>query len=227
MTAGEWIAAGAVLALVVGLVLVLAGRGMRQRRGLGEGQTVALDNVTLISERYGLTGRPDRLIREGGRDGADRGFSHAGTVPPVWYAGALRAGSALNHNPFDFIERNPVIGAVIELGGFWRFMCGDLLGVLDGAAVFQVGGDAGGPEGMAACCVGQPGGLGTAFHHVEGVTSSEGLAGELAGFSGGGAEEGSFIFLGDARCRQVGIEVAFGVMMGGHFVEFAAFLMQP
>jgi CRISPR-associated exonuclease Cas4 len=42
------------------------GRGIRQRRGLGEGQTVALDSVTLISERYGLTGRPDRLIREGG-----------------------------------------------------------------------------------------------------------------------------------------------------------------
>ena len=44
----------------------LAGRGMRKRRGLGGGTTVSLDRVTLTSDRYGLTGRPDRLIREGG-----------------------------------------------------------------------------------------------------------------------------------------------------------------
>ena len=60
-----WIIAGAVLALVVGLLLVLAARGLRRRQGLGAGRTVALDNVTLTSRRYGLTGRPDRLIREG------------------------------------------------------------------------------------------------------------------------------------------------------------------
>ena len=54
------------LGLLVGLVLILCGRGMRRRRGLGDGQTVALDNVTLTSRRYGLRGRPDRLIREGG-----------------------------------------------------------------------------------------------------------------------------------------------------------------
>ena len=51
--------------MLLGLVLVLGGRGMRRRRGLGGGRTVALDNVTLTSRRYGLTGRPDRLIREG------------------------------------------------------------------------------------------------------------------------------------------------------------------
>ena len=43
----------------------LGGEGMRRRRGLATGKTVALDNVTLISRRHGLTGRPDRLIREG------------------------------------------------------------------------------------------------------------------------------------------------------------------
>ena len=65
MTPAGWIVGAAVLALLVGLVLVLTSRGMRQRRGLGQGQTVALDNVTLVSERYGLTGRPDRLTRNG------------------------------------------------------------------------------------------------------------------------------------------------------------------
>jgi CRISPR-associated exonuclease Cas4 len=61
-----WVAAAAVLALVMGLMLILGGRGMRQRRGLGGGRTVALDNVTLTSWRYRLTGRPDRLFHEGG-----------------------------------------------------------------------------------------------------------------------------------------------------------------
>jgi CRISPR-associated exonuclease Cas4 len=61
-----WVVVVAGLGLPVGLVLILGGRGMRRRRGLGDGETVALDNVTLTSRRYGLTGRPDRLIREGG-----------------------------------------------------------------------------------------------------------------------------------------------------------------
>lgn len=55
----------AVVALVIGLMLVLSGRGMRQRRGLGEGRTLDLDSRNLYSRRYGLAGRPDRII-EGG-----------------------------------------------------------------------------------------------------------------------------------------------------------------
>jgi CRISPR/Cas system-associated exonuclease Cas4 (RecB family) len=61
-----WIALGAFLALLLGLGLVLAGRGMRLRRGLGGGKTVSLDRVTLTSRRLGLTGKPDRLIRQDG-----------------------------------------------------------------------------------------------------------------------------------------------------------------
>jgi CRISPR-associated exonuclease Cas4 len=57
----------AAAALLVGLLLVLLGRSLRRRRGLGEGQTVALDSVTLVSRRYGLAGRPDRLVRSGGQ----------------------------------------------------------------------------------------------------------------------------------------------------------------
>ena len=56
----------AVLALLLGLWLMLAGRGMRQRRGLGGGKTVSLDRVMLTSHRLGLTGRPDRLIKADG-----------------------------------------------------------------------------------------------------------------------------------------------------------------
>lgn len=66
MTGGAWVAALAALALVMGLLLILAGRGMRHRRGLGAGKTVSLDRVTLTSHRLGLTGRPDRLIKADG-----------------------------------------------------------------------------------------------------------------------------------------------------------------
>jgi CRISPR-associated exonuclease Cas4 len=61
-----WIAVAAFLALLLGLWLMLAGRGMRRRRGLGGGKTVSLDKVTLTSHRLGLTGRPDRLIKADG-----------------------------------------------------------------------------------------------------------------------------------------------------------------
>jgi len=66
MTATQWVAVAAVLALVLGLVLAITGRAMRQRRGLGGGKTVSLDKVTLTSVRLGLTGRPDRLIKADG-----------------------------------------------------------------------------------------------------------------------------------------------------------------
>jgi CRISPR/Cas system-associated exonuclease Cas4 (RecB family) len=56
----------ALLGLLLGLALMLLGRSMRQRRGLGQGKTVALDNVTLTSRRYGLTGRVDRLVKTAG-----------------------------------------------------------------------------------------------------------------------------------------------------------------
>ena len=61
-----WIAAIAVAGILAGLLLILGGQAMRRRRGLECGRTVSLDNVTLTSRRYGLTGRPDRLIRQGG-----------------------------------------------------------------------------------------------------------------------------------------------------------------
>jgi CRISPR-associated exonuclease Cas4 len=64
MTATPWLVA--ITLLLLGLVLLLAGRGLRRRFGLTAGRTVALDNRTFTSRRYGLTGRPDRLIRDGG-----------------------------------------------------------------------------------------------------------------------------------------------------------------
>lgn len=60
------ISAVAVLVCLIGVLLVLTGRQVRQRRGLGGGRTVSLDRITLTSARLGLTGRPDRLIKTDG-----------------------------------------------------------------------------------------------------------------------------------------------------------------
>ncbi|AMV40235.1 Dna2/Cas4 domain-containing protein [Planctomyces sp. SH-PL62] len=60
-----WLIAIAFLAML-GLLLLLSGKQVHQRQGLADGPTVAMDSVTLKSRRYGLIGRPDRLIRQGG-----------------------------------------------------------------------------------------------------------------------------------------------------------------
>ncbi len=56
------------LAIVFGglglLMLVLSLRS-RRARGLGVGETVTLDDVMLVSKRHLLTGRPDRIVRDG------------------------------------------------------------------------------------------------------------------------------------------------------------------
>jgi CRISPR-associated exonuclease Cas4 len=66
MTVMAWAIVAAAVLLLLALVLMLTGRGMRSRRGLGGGETLSLDKITLTSPRLGLTGRPDHLIRRGG-----------------------------------------------------------------------------------------------------------------------------------------------------------------
>ncbi len=61
---GELLAVALALGLV-GLLLVVLAMRRRWKRGLGSGETVALDDVTLFSERLKLVGRPDRIVRQG------------------------------------------------------------------------------------------------------------------------------------------------------------------
>jgi CRISPR-associated exonuclease Cas4 len=60
----ELLAIAAGLALLGLLLVVIYARG-RIARGLGSGETVALDDVLLSSERLKLVGRPDRIVRRG------------------------------------------------------------------------------------------------------------------------------------------------------------------
>jgi hypothetical protein len=107
MIPAGWIAAAALAALVLGLVMILGGRDMRRRRGLGDGKTVALDNVTLISRRYGLVARPDRLPRALQH--------HSGGVEICPERLAVAPGAAWRHLPGD---RGSAWG-----GAYARFHC--------------------------------------------------------------------------------------------------------
>lgn len=55
-----WLIALAVLS--IGALLLRAGHDIRRSRGLGQGRTLELDDRTLYSARYGLAGRPDRIV---------------------------------------------------------------------------------------------------------------------------------------------------------------------
>ena len=65
----EWL--GIALLLALGLLLVLAGRGLRRGRGLGAGRTVVLDRGTLPHPRGA-----------GGRAAADPGQPRPGQCRP-------------------------------------------------------------------------------------------------------------------------------------------------
>jgi CRISPR-associated exonuclease Cas4 len=65
----------AVAAVFVGLALVLSGSGVRHRRGLTDARTLDLDGRNLHSARYGLVGRPDRIVE--------------GNIPEEWKSGRL------------------------------------------------------------------------------------------------------------------------------------------
>jgi hypothetical protein len=67
-----------------------------------------------------------------------------------------------DENPLDLIQPDGIIGAIIELGRARRFVIRNLeptapygLCMFNYTTVRQVGGDAGGPEGMATGCLRQ------------------------------------------------------------------------
>ena len=52
---------------LLGLALFLGAWRRRARAGLGRGQTLSRDDVLLVSHRYRLSGRPDRIVKRRGR----------------------------------------------------------------------------------------------------------------------------------------------------------------
>jgi CRISPR-associated exonuclease Cas4 len=61
----SWLILTAVVLAGLGLLLVVLAKRSRGEHGLGPGETIALDDRTLYSERLKLVGRPDRIERDG------------------------------------------------------------------------------------------------------------------------------------------------------------------
>jgi len=98
------------------------------------------------------------------------------------------------------------------------------IAILDRAAVFEVGGDTGSPEGVAADVRRQPGGLGPPLDHRQGVVT---VHGALRNFAKAidRAEEGSLLVLPDAGLVQVSVEISLGVVVRRNVVALAAFFV--
>ena len=123
----------------------------------------------------------------------------------------------------DLVEVDLVAGAVVELGGFWGFVVGDLLGVLDGAAAFEVGSDAGRPEGVATVSSGKPAALARRLILRKASLRCIGRAVSVRCVSM--VRKGGLL-PGDACGVEIGIDVFLGVVVGGHLMPLAAFVMQ-
>jgi hypothetical protein len=63
---------------------------------------------------------------------------------------AQTASSALNPDPLHLVQADVVLPPIVELGRARAGVVGHGRGILQRAAVLQVGGDAGGPEGVIA-----------------------------------------------------------------------------
>jgi hypothetical protein len=91
-------------------------------------------------------------------------------------------------------------------------MSGDLLGFFNGAAVFEVIGDAGSPETVVADILAKASGFCSSLNHGEGVAGDEAAVGELA-MGIDAAEEGRALLRGDGGRFQVSVEKFLGLMV--------------
>ena len=90
-------------------------------------------------------------------------------------------------NPLDLIEREFLVGAVVQLRGAGRLVAGDARGDFLDAAVTQVLGDAGPPETVIRYLIGQAGFAHPPLDHLERGLARHGVAQQhilLAALSG-------------------------------------------
>src|SRR5215469_6911571 len=86
---------------------------------------------------------------------------------------------ALDFYSFDFIQRDLILGAIIELGGAGRLMRGDLLGMFERAAILQVCGNPGRAKSMATGGIGQGSSLGPPLDHIKHIAARHRIGSQL------------------------------------------------
>jgi hypothetical protein len=116
--------------------------------------------------------------------------------------------------------------AIVELGCVRGLVVGDVLRVFEHALVLEVCGDAGRAEGIAADAGLDARRLRAPLNHAVGVHVPHRVAGERPGLAGCRAEQGTFRVGRDVGGGDVFIEVLFEIVVAGHLVLHAAFLVQ-
>ena len=112
-------------------------------------------------------------------------------------------------NPLDLVERELLMGAVVQLRGAGRLVTGDAGGDFLDAAVAQVLGDAGPPEAVIRYLTGQAGIAHPPFDHLERGLARHGVAQQhiLPASLSGGPEQRSLPVVADAGGPDVLIHV--------------------
>lgn len=110
-----------------------------------------------------------------------------------------------NQDALDFVQVNLVGAPVVELRGAGRGVVGDGGGAFERTAVLEVGGDAGGPEGVVADLRGDVGRLGPPLHHRIGVGGGEGGPGQFGRPTPDRPKQRPVAVPGDAGPIQVGV----------------------
>jgi hypothetical protein len=100
------------------------------------------------------------------------------------------------------------------------------LGVLERAAIIEISGDAGGAEGVIADCRGNAGVARTALKHAPRVGLGYRARCKNAHAPDGGARERPLAVAGEAGCLDVVLKISLEIMLAGHAVFLAAFLVQ-
>lgn len=111
-------------------------------------------------------------------------------------------------NALDLVQGQFVVGAVVELGGAGRFVRGNLLGLLDGAAVLQVRRDAGRAEGVATRRGRDPGVEGAPLDHAQDIGPAHAPLGAAAALALQRSEQGRALGIAVPAGLEVGVEVS-------------------
>src|ERR1700736_6367002 len=130
-----------------------------------------------------------------------------------------------DRDSLDFIERDFIIAAVIELGCPRRFVVSDLLRYFQLAAVLQIRRDPGRAESMIADACLHAGRFRTPADDAVGVLLEEGIGCKLASLAAGSAEEIAVDVIGDAGRFDIIVQTLIEAMMTGNVVLFPAFVV--
>ena len=119
-----------------------------------------------------------------------------------------------------------VVRAVVELGGAGALMSGHRLGVFQRAAIVEIGGDAGGAEGVITDRRRNIRIARAALQHAPGVGLRHRAISQNAGAPDRRAKQRPIAIIGNFGGLEVVLQVSLEMVVAGHAVFLAAFFVE-